>query len=573
MADDSHIALEPKQALIRMYGQGLGDCFLLAFHRSRPTVAVPAVDRERPVFVLIDCGVLGRTPDASARIKQVVEDIRDTTADPALPLDGNRHKGHLDLLILTHEHQDHLSGFQYNGSRAIWDEIQVDAVWTAWTAADDPKGLGGILKRLRDQQDHALQRVATLAERFHLEDRLELALSLREFLDRPPEMGALSVREGLDFARRLADSDRQVICEPGDVRSVPGSDATAYVLGPPRTWKHLSKMNPTGGAEETYENEMAVGMRRRQGLSLERELSRMTERPSALNAFAISVLHSPLAAAGANGGDGAGSEEEAAAMQDLYERSHPFDRTRGVPIPTAESESARRPIDFPALATYFDDVNHWRRIDADWLFAAEEYAAWVDNLINNTSLALAFELPPRHDDAERNVLLFAADAQVGNWLSWDELGAWQARDGAQPSHAEADMDQLFRRTVFYKVGHHGSHNATLKERGVERMRTDGKLTAFVPVSAPVAQIADWDKMPLKNLMDALSERTGGRVVLSNGTVWPLPLAQKEENAAARKRINVRASRKQLKEKCISGDCAERQIEDKVPLWVQITVGY
>ena len=55
--------------------------------------------------------------------------------------------------------------------------------------------------------------------------------------------------------------------------------------------------------------------------------------------------------------------------------------------------------------------------------------------------------------ASGKVLLFAADAQTGNWLSWSAV---KFKDGAK-------LDDLLKRTVFYKVGHHASHNATLPE--------------------------------------------------------------------------------------------------------------
>src|SRR6476620_8428729 len=86
------------EVMIRMYGQGVGDCFLLAFPRTQATHALTA-DADRPVYVVIDCGVITGTPDGSRRMKRIVRDIRLTT------------QGHLDLLILTHEHWDHLSGF------------------------------------------------------------------------------------------------------------------------------------------------------------------------------------------------------------------------------------------------------------------------------------------------------------------------------------------------------------------------------------------------------------------------------------------------------------------------------
>ncbi len=57
----------------------------------------------------------------------------------------------------------------------------------------------------------------------------------------------------------------------------------------------------------------------------------------------------------------------------------------------------------------------WRRIDGDWLGASREFAIKLDNATNNTSLVLAFEI-----DGGRT-LIFAADAQVGSWLSWADL--------------------------------------------------------------------------------------------------------------------------------------------------------
>jgi len=65
-------------------------------------------------------------------------------------------------------------------------------------------------------------------------------------------------------------------------------------------------------------------------------------------------------------------------------------------------------------------------------------AAALESAVNNTSLMLAFEL----GDA---LLLFPGDSQWGSWRV--------NRDDAQ--HRD-----LLRRCTFYKVGHHGSHNAS-----------------------------------------------------------------------------------------------------------------
>ena len=84
----------------------------------------------------------------------------------------------------------------------------------------------------------------------------------------------------------------------------------------------------------------------------------------------------------------------------------------------------------------------------------------LDSDTNNTSLALAIELVP-----SGKVLLFPGDAQAGNWNSWHKL-KWPRKD--DPDHPVTVAD-LMSRTVLYKVGHHASHNATLRDKGLELM--------------------------------------------------------------------------------------------------------
>jgi len=54
---------------------------------------------------------------------------------------------------------------------------------------------------------------------------------------------------------------------------------------------------------------------------------------------------------------------------------------------------------------------------------------------------------------------------------------------------------LLGRTIFYKVGHHGSHNATLREQGLEQMKN--LRTAVIPVDHDVALKMRWGAMPLE----------------------------------------------------------------------------
>ena len=85
---------------------------------------------------------------------------------------------------------------------------------------------------------------------------------------------------------------------------------------------------------------------------------------------------------------------------------------------------------------------------------------------------------------------FAADAQTGNWLSWKDV-KWEKQD--------VSTDDLLARTIFYKVGHHASHNATLVA-ALEKMNRP-ELVALIPVNKKDPNItkANGWKMPAKNL--------------------------------------------------------------------------
>jgi hypothetical protein len=70
---------------------------------------------------------------------------------------------------------------------------------------------------------------------------------------------------------------------------------------------------------------------------------------------------------------------------------------------------------------------------------------------------------------------------------------------------------LLGRTVLYKVGHHGSHNATLKEKGLELMTSD-ELVAMIPVDQDFANNTKHWKMPFPALLAGVARQTRGRVL-------------------------------------------------------------
>jgi hypothetical protein len=150
----------------------------------------------------------------------------------------------------------------------------------------------------------------------------------------------------------------------------------------------------------------------------------------------------------------------------------------------------------------------FRRIDSDWLYSATDLALAMAQGTNNTSLVLAFELPE-----SKKVLLFVGDAQRGNWVSWADL-TWTV-DGATVTTRD-----LLGRTVLYKVGHHGSHNATLAGTphdpwpNLNWMATGsaaGEFTAMITaVNKWAVDVAEWIH-PLPAIKTALEQKASGRV--------------------------------------------------------------
>ncbi len=435
---------------VRMYRQGLGDCFLLTFN--------PGGDEKH---ILIDCGTLG-SKYTDVKLPEVIADIDKTT------------NGHLNLVVATHQHQDHLSGFsKLSDQFSAAKKKQIDQVWLAWT--EDPNDdLAKQLSKSRDDMAIAVTAAAQALRASGSNNQMASDIdSLLGFFGETkvtvPAAGqpggavfAASARNSIDLVRGLAKSDYRTPGEPAiELGWLPGF--RFYVLGPPRD---LDAIHDTGehGSSELY----------------------------ALTALTRAALQQSGSAASAAGDD---TSAEA-----------PFD--------TRFRLKKNDPRVADAFAkTYFERSQAWRSIDTDWLSASSGLAIQLDKFTNNTSLVLAIERI-----ADGKVLLFPGDAQEGNWLSWhDPSIKWNVTD-ANGATATITAKDLLARTVFYKVGHHSSHNATVKEKGLEMMTSQSELTAFIPVDRQVAlgrsPAGTW-KMPARQLYRRLLDKTQGRVLRSD----------------------------------------------------------
>lgn len=433
---------------IRHYCQGLGDCHLLTFPKSDGTA----------FRMLIDCGLHSIVTGGTKIVDAIAEDIRNT-------LDG----APIDVLIVTHEHWDHVSGFWT--ARDIFKNIKFSDVWMAWTEnPDDP--LAREFDRYRGQALAALQIVgnrlaASPGLTPHLERLRDGISSLTGFL-----YGAAGdkVRTARNAAAATIAPKSPTYLEPGGLPiTIPGlPDLRIFVLGPPRDRAMLR-------LEERSDEMYHFGGRA--GWGFERALSA---------SFALGDEDADWAIEANPFGDNDGHDLDnvLAGKGDAGIRQFISDHYAGNVPPEG------------AGADHLADQS-WRRIDADWMGIAADLAMQLDRGINNTSLVLAFEFT----DTGR-VCLFPGDAQIGSWLSWEKQ-TW--------ADTGVTSDDLLARTVYLKVAHHGSHNATPERNGLEKM-VHVDLSAFVPINEADAQKARWHQMPFGSILTALATKASGRVM-------------------------------------------------------------
>lgn len=463
---------------IRLFRHGLGDCILLRFAKEGGFGTFN---------VLIDCGLITVAGQPKEKMQAVAKDIREAC------------NGRLDVVVMTHEHWDHVSGFHSSQARDVFDSMEIGEVWYGWT--EDPRNELG--QRLRAERAAKLNALATAVAVFNnsdspgMNDRgTELGRMLGFFGLKPGEAAGTKIgktRDAFEYLQGKQDVKTRYLSPRQAPRMLDGApNVRVYVLGPPPDEGMIKRSTPTRTGREVYE------------LASELQLA--------------SNLDAAFLRLGPHG----------ATADDSFEDC-PFD-------PSLRREAGAHKRYSPALSDLVANVwqapgEDWRKIEEDWTQAAETLALNLDNHTNNTCLVLAFEFV---DTGQ--VMLFPADAQVGNWLSWQDL-SW--RIGADV----VTGPELLARTVFYKVGHHGSHNATLRDKGLEQM-TSEDLIAFIPVSKTEAVKNRWMGMPFNPLVERLKEKTYGRLLVADEN-RPGNASLSELSPAARKQFETTVEEQDL----------------------------
>jgi beta-lactamase superfamily II metal-dependent hydrolase len=362
----------------------------------------------------------------------------------------------------THQHNDHLSGFVH--AEEVFKKMNIQQVWLSWL--DNPrskvaasieeshlglrkalvKGSAAMKKIVAQKQVKGKTLSATKVANVHT-----LVDELLGFFGAAPELPS----QGIKVLKKIGMNAVDYL-NPGDVRSfgdIPLDEIKVHVLGPPRDKELLYRKDPREG--ESYDHKL-------------RSMRTMA------NHFLFALNNR--------------TKDEDKTEEQFPFNSH-FKRYNDMPGQFSD--------DLKNIAGIYDQAE-WRNIDSDWVEQASRLALYMDTFTNNSSLVLAIELVKRE-----KVLLFAADAQTGNWLSWENV---KFKD------PKTTIDGLLERTVFYKVGHHGSHNSTLKP-ALEKMASED-LVVMIPVDKrdPNIKKENGWKMPASKLYTRLKEKSSHRVL-------------------------------------------------------------
>ena len=390
------------------YQVGFGDCILLTF-------GYPSGNRH----VLIDFGSTRYPPDEPGLIKRVAQKIKKDCG------------GDLDVVVATHRHKDHISGFATNARKT---------------------GPGDIIKSCNPRV---------------------ILQPWTEHPDAQPDATSAPSRSGLrarrrSFAKSLADMQGFAA----------GVEAEARRLGT-RLGIDLTELSYLGenniSNKLAVENLMTMGSRRlylnyASRLNLRRQLPGVTVR----------VLGPPSL------------EQSEKIRKQRHKDEEEFWHLQAQAGTFARLPAARL---FPRASTMraSDTTTRWF-IDRITNARVEQLHAIVtalDRSLNNTSLILLFEVGNKK-------LLFPGDAQIENWSY-----------ALSKSHVRTRL----RNVDVYKVGHHGSLNATPKSLW-KLFRKRGPTPKSNRLSTVLSTLSDVHgsegrntEVPRRALVDELREKS------------------------------------------------------------------
>lgn len=390
--------VKPASLTIRSYQVGFGDCFLLTFNYPEKA---KAEDRKR--HVLIDFGSTGLPRGTSSdQMMRVAQDIKEQCDNK------------LHIVVATHRHKDHISGF---------------------TTQDDGTGTGNVIAGLNPEAV-----IQPWTEDPELDDSAVTTSKAKKAQNKKFKLSNSTNSHALQSSHISSLADMHIVSE--------SMLAEVHDLSDERKFKQplgagVSEQIRFLADDNGLPNKSAVENLRMMGKNYYVSHGSRLNFSKLIPGVDITVLGPPTLDQHA-----AIKKERSADKDEFWMLRAAAQQFWGQQAATGEmlqNFAAERETLFPdaeVIGRVVPFHNRWfvRQLRA---MRGEQMLGLVrilDKAMNNTSVILLFEIAGKK-------LLFPGDAQIENWeyaLSIDD-----------------DIKQL-KEVDVYKVGHHGSRNATPK---------------------------------------------------------------------------------------------------------------
>ena len=497
---------------VRMYRVGFGDFFLLSF----------LDDGGPPLHVVIDCGVFKGTSQTGDihSIEAAVEDLVQVTGKQVA------------LIIMTHRHADHIAGF----ARCAEDfaNLTVGGVWMPiWESEYEPTAVKFQAELTRTALA-LYQHFAGFGARAS-----EAQDTARKYMENATGESGAGARGSNAVALALLKRGFRGITpryyKSGDKAELPKALAdaglSAQILGPPPV-DDLALMK-------------LMDLQKNVGQYLDRGDD---DAPRAFAPFGTEWEVDPAKASG---------DTNTAPYAPASFREWVDPRRNGRPVTSGQANKARHKMELALRQSQ--------------PVAALTAAKQLNAFLNNQSLVVLFTFRGKK-------LLFVGDAQAGNWEHWlfetdtpDKTGG-AARtdtpdttgDGAKTDTPEKKPDgaisplarQILTSLDFYKVGHHGSGNATPKVAAEMMGTREDKFAAMCSTQAGVYGTEDPDdatkgtEVPRIPLLEKLASESA----LVRSDQVPITVAAKQIPAEAPAPLPAATSRFRFEQGTLWVDC-------------------
>jgi hypothetical protein len=453
---------------MRMYQVGFGDCLVFSFEYDGPLA-----DGRDVRHILVDFGST-RRPTGWQSLNATAKQIQAHT------------QGNIDVVVVSHRHRDHLSGFSDPAFVQLFmaagfpklvvrswterPELATDATTGAALAAANAFGLGPKSIALLGQLGSAQRFANDLAGKLRGASNRSLAAEVEQLAD-----DQLNNAEAVKQLNTWAGPDGRYLSYglPSGIEAVvPG--ITVRVIGPPTVDEHPQVTHQR--SRDPNEFWMIY-----QGLVDGLPAIELVDEAAGDGSDAVPDTAVSIATAAVGSGASPGPQ-------------------------VVEPRTSAPPVGEPGPTRWLTD-----RMGRQNLNAFLRVVNLLDDVLNNTSVILLIDVPTPEGPLR---LLLPGDAQIENW----EYALKHAPDKAANLELLRDVD-------VYKVGHHGSRNATPRTLFNLWADTGRPLVGLMSTKSGVHGKTPATFVPRQTLVAALDTRTDEHLYSTEGITAATPYVE------------------------------------------------